>query len=184
MSCRLTSVEAQVERVFEAQIQAMRYQRTVDDWHYDEAMKQFRDIASRVDSLEVEASVVAAEDVGDDECALLNNRMSAFERMAAASEEAMDDCLKQINKRVRDCETMAKQIDTEMAEFVDHFSSRADMLEQRFVISEGVNQKTAEEQKSSAQQHRERHVDLDIPDIVLHNSPAPISDVSESEWHL
>lgn len=131
MQRRLTSVEAQVDRVLEAQIQAMQYQRAVHDRRYEETLQQLREMGGRLDFLEaLDPHASDEDDDGDDKCAALNARMRAFERMAAASEEAMDYCLKKINKRVRSCKEIAKDIDSGMAEFVDHFNLRADSLEQ------------------------------------------------------
>lgn len=137
MQCRMASVETQVERVLEAQIQTMEHQRTVDDRRYDEALKQFRDIAARLEVLEAKATEIDEEDDDSDEYAHLYSRMNAFERMVAVSEEAMDYRLTKINTRARSCEAVAKQIDTRIAEFVDLFNSRADALKQCLRLSEG-----------------------------------------------
>lgn len=96
MQRRLTSVEAQVDRVLEAQIQSMHYQRTVSDRRHDEVLEKLKEMGVRLDLLEApDASSEEGYDDAEDPCAALNSRMNAFERMAAASEEALDYCLQE-----------------------------------------------------------------------------------------
>lgn len=167
----------QVDQVLDAQLQATQHQRVVDDRRHEDVLWKLCDFLARLDAIETKVCGRGEFSSDEDESELFD-RMDAFEKNACASEEAME--YSRVNKRLREVQRVGREIDDGMSEFVDHFNARADELERRLSISEGASDKTAETEKSSAQQQRQRHEHLEELDFSVLDGPTQISDTPEA----
>lgn len=61
----------------------------------------------------------------------LQDRMTEFEDKSVMAEESLDDCVRRMHRRVACAETIAKEIDDEMAEVTDHLNTITDNISTR-----------------------------------------------------